>query len=128
MKTVVHLSDIHFGRTDDAVVAAIVPLIHSLAPDVLVVSGDLTQRAKPDQFRAARRFLDDLPKPQIVVPALPAAAEKVPPLHQPRPRAVLFGRRDRGGRHQHRPLADLQGRPDQRRTDAAPARPAGAAG
>ena len=68
MKTLVHLSDIHFGRTDAAVVAAIVPLVHSLLPDVVVVSGDLTQRAKPDQFRAARRFLDELPKPQIVVP------------------------------------------------------------
>ena len=68
MKTLVHLSDIHFGRTDEAVVAAIVPFVHSLTPDVLVVSGDLTQRAKPDQFRAARRFLDELPKPQIVVP------------------------------------------------------------
>jgi 3',5'-cyclic AMP phosphodiesterase CpdA len=68
MKTVVHLSDVHFGRTDDAVVAAIVPLVNSLSPDVVVVSGDLTQRAKPDEFRAARRFLDELPKPQIVVP------------------------------------------------------------
>ena len=68
MKTLVHLSDIHFGRTDDAVVTAIVPMIHGLKPDVLVVSGDLTQRAKPDQFRAARRFLDALPAPQIVVP------------------------------------------------------------
>lgn len=68
MKTLVHLSDIHFGRTDDAVVAAIVPFIHSLRPDVVVVSGDLTQRAKPDQFRAARAFLDRLPKPQVVVP------------------------------------------------------------
>ena len=68
MKTLVHLSDVHFGRTDDAVVAAIVPFIHGLAPDVVVVSGDLTQRAKPDQFRAARAFLDSLPKPQIVVP------------------------------------------------------------
>ncbi len=68
MKTVVHLSDVHFGRTDDAVVAAIIPLVHSLAPDVVVVSGDLTQRAKPHQFRAARAFLDQLPKPQIVVP------------------------------------------------------------
>ena len=68
MKTLVHLSDIHFGRTDDAVVAAIVPFVHSLAPDIVVVSGDLTQRAKPDEFRAARRFLDELPKPQIVVP------------------------------------------------------------
>ena len=68
MKTLVHLSDIHFGRTDDTVVAAIVPFVHSLKPDVVVVSGDLTQRAKPDQFRAARSFLDKLPKPQIVVP------------------------------------------------------------
>ncbi|MDB5943746.1 MAG: metallophosphatase [Ramlibacter sp.] len=68
MKTLVHLSDIHFGRTDEAVVAAIVPLVHSLAPDVVVISGDLTQRAKPHEFRAARRFLDALPGPQIVVP------------------------------------------------------------
>lgn len=68
MKTLVHLSDLHFGRVDEAVATAIVPLIHSLEPDVLVVSGDLTQRAKPDEFRAARRFLDQLPRPQIVVP------------------------------------------------------------
>jgi 3',5'-cyclic AMP phosphodiesterase CpdA len=68
MKTVVHLSDIHFGQTDAAVVGAIVPLVHSLGPDVVVVSGDLTQRARPDEFRAARRFLDQLPGPQIVVP------------------------------------------------------------
>ena len=68
MKTLVHLSDVHFGRTDDAVVAAIIPMVLSLEPDVVVVSGDLTQRAKPDQFRAARRFLDELPTPQIVVP------------------------------------------------------------
>jgi 3',5'-cyclic AMP phosphodiesterase CpdA len=68
MKTLVHLSDVHFGRVDETVVAAIVPLVQRLAPDLVVVSGDLTQRAKPAQFRAARRFLDALPKPQIVVP------------------------------------------------------------
>ena len=68
MKTLVHLSDVHFDHVDAAVVAAIVPLIQGLAPDLVVVSGDLTQRAKPAQFRAARHFLDALPKPQIVVP------------------------------------------------------------
>ena len=68
MKTLVHLSDVHFGRIDEQVVKAIVPQIHSLAPNLVVVSGDLTQRAKPHQFRAARSFLDSLPKPQIVVP------------------------------------------------------------
>ncbi|MBI2768474.1 MAG: metallophosphoesterase [Burkholderiales bacterium] len=68
MKTLVHLSDLHFGRTDAAVVAALAPLVQSLQPDVVVVSGDLTQRAKPDEFRQARSFLDGLPRPQIVVP------------------------------------------------------------
>lgn len=68
MKTVVHLSDVHFGRVDETVVNAMIPLVHSLEPDVVVVSGDLTQRARPDEFRAARRFLDQLPGPQIVVP------------------------------------------------------------
>lgn len=68
MKTLVHLSDIHFGRVDETVVAAILPLVQRLAPDLVVVSGDLTQRARPAQFRAARRFLDALPQPQIVVP------------------------------------------------------------
>lgn len=68
MKTVVHLSDLHFGRTDSRVVAALESLVNHLMPDVVVVSGDLTQRAKPAQFREARRFLDALPRPQIVVP------------------------------------------------------------
>ena len=68
MRTLVHLSDVHFGRVDEAVVTAIIPVVCSLEPDIVVVSGDLTQRAKPEEFRAARRFLDALPTPQIVVP------------------------------------------------------------
>ena len=39
-----------------------------MLPDLLVVSGDLTQRARPEEFQQAREFLDRLPKPQIVVP------------------------------------------------------------
>jgi 3',5'-cyclic AMP phosphodiesterase CpdA len=42
--------------------------VHQLAPDVVVVSGDLTQRAKTEQFEAARAWLDTLPGPQIIVP------------------------------------------------------------
>jgi 3',5'-cyclic AMP phosphodiesterase CpdA len=37
-------------------------------PSVVVVSGDLTQRARSQQFKEAREFLDRLPKPQVVVP------------------------------------------------------------
>ena len=68
MRTLVHLSDLHFGRVDAALIAPLTALIGEIAPDVLVVSGDLTQRAKSAEFIAARAFLDTLPAPQIVVP------------------------------------------------------------
>lgn len=68
MRTLVHLSDLHFGRVDAALIAPLTDLIHKISPDVVVVSGDLTQRARTGQFEEARRFLDSLPTPQIVVP------------------------------------------------------------
>jgi len=42
--------------------------VRELEPDLIAVSGDLTQRARSHQFQEARSFLDTLPKPQIVVP------------------------------------------------------------
>lgn len=68
MRTIVHLSDIHFGRVDEAVVGPLIAAVNQITPDVVAVSGDLTQRARSHQFRAARAFLDALPQPQIVVP------------------------------------------------------------
>jgi 3',5'-cyclic AMP phosphodiesterase CpdA len=68
MRTLVHLSDLHFGRVDDVLLAPLRELVERLAPDVVVVSGDLTQRAKSEQFEAARAYLDTLPGPQIIVP------------------------------------------------------------
>ncbi|HEX2825277.1 MAG TPA: metallophosphoesterase family protein [Burkholderiales bacterium] len=68
MRTIVHMSDLHFGRVDRALIEPLRRRVHALAPHVTVVSGDLTQRAKPDQFREARRFLDSLPGARIVVP------------------------------------------------------------
>lgn len=68
MKTVAHLSDIHFGSIDHAIIEPLVETLHRLAPDLVAVSGDLTQRARSHQFIEARAFLDRLPKPQIVVP------------------------------------------------------------
>jgi 3',5'-cyclic AMP phosphodiesterase CpdA len=68
MRTIVHMSDLHFGRIDAALLEPLRRRVHELAPCVTVVSGDLTQRAKPEQFREARRFLDTLPGAKIVVP------------------------------------------------------------
>ncbi len=68
MRTLVHLSDVHFGRTDDAIVEQLIHSVHQIKPDVVAVSGDLTQRARPREFERARAFLRALPTPQIVVP------------------------------------------------------------
>ncbi len=68
MRILVHLSDLHFGRVDPELLEPLRVLVHKVAPDVVVVSGDLTQRAKSEEFEEARAFLDTLPGPQIVVP------------------------------------------------------------
>jgi 3',5'-cyclic AMP phosphodiesterase CpdA len=68
LRTLVHLSDVHFGRVNYATVEPILEAIWRAKPDLVAISGDLTQRARPGEFREARAFLDALPQPQIVVP------------------------------------------------------------
>jgi 3',5'-cyclic AMP phosphodiesterase CpdA len=68
MKTIVQISDLHFGRINYDVIEYLREAVNEIKPDLLVVSGDLTQRARSHQFQEAREFLDSLPKPQIVVP------------------------------------------------------------
>jgi 3',5'-cyclic AMP phosphodiesterase CpdA len=68
MRTLVHLSDLHFGRIDPQLPGPLRQAIEAVAPDVVVVSGDLTQRARRSQFRDAAAFLQTLPGPRIVVP------------------------------------------------------------
>jgi 3',5'-cyclic AMP phosphodiesterase CpdA len=55
-----HISDTHFGTEQLPVVEALRALAHELRPDVLVLSGDITQRARTAQFAAARAFCDSL--------------------------------------------------------------------
>jgi 3',5'-cyclic AMP phosphodiesterase CpdA len=68
MRTIVHLSDLHFGRIDPKLPGPLRAAVESLDPDVVCVSGDLTQRARRSQFREAADFLATLPTPRIVVP------------------------------------------------------------
>jgi 3',5'-cyclic AMP phosphodiesterase CpdA len=65
---IVHLSDLHFGREDVTVVEALHQRLTAIDPLVIAISGDLTQRARRNQFRRARAFLDALPAPYLVVP------------------------------------------------------------
>lgn len=68
MRKLLHLSDLHFGRIDPVLLDPLLALAQRLQPDLVAVSGDLTQRARPAEFQAARHFLAALPAPQIVVP------------------------------------------------------------
>jgi 3',5'-cyclic AMP phosphodiesterase CpdA len=62
------ISDPHFGTEQPAVVAALQALARQQQPDLLVLSGDITQRARPAQFRAARAFMDGLGAPVLALP------------------------------------------------------------
>jgi 3',5'-cyclic AMP phosphodiesterase CpdA len=68
MRTIVHLSDLHFGRIDAGVVEPLRRAVLQASPDLIAVSGDFTQRAKRSEFQAARTFLDSLEPPKLVVP------------------------------------------------------------
>ncbi|PRY30838.1 metallophosphoesterase family protein [Pseudosporangium ferrugineum] len=64
---IAHLSDLHLGAHDPAAVASIAADVAAAAPTLTVVTGDLTMRARPWQFRLARNLLDRLPQPLLVV-------------------------------------------------------------
>jgi len=69
VRHLLHISDVHFGPPHLPELAEkILDYAERRRPDVVVVSGDLTQRAKPEQFRQARRFVDRFPMPALVVP------------------------------------------------------------
>jgi len=61
----IHISDLHFGRDRPELVDGLVRFINGAGADAVLVSGDLTQRARHSQFRAARAFLDQL-EPQVL--------------------------------------------------------------
>jgi 3',5'-cyclic AMP phosphodiesterase CpdA len=66
---ILHVSDVHFGRKHVAELSdALSRLVVSRRPTAVVVSGDLTQRAKPREFRQAREWLDGLAAPTAFVP------------------------------------------------------------
>ncbi|MGV3773850.1 MAG: metallophosphoesterase family protein [Verrucomicrobiales bacterium] len=68
MKTIAHISDLHFGTELPDRVDSLCKQLHQKQPSLTVISGDLTQRARSNQFAAASAYLNRLPQPQIIVP------------------------------------------------------------
>jgi 3',5'-cyclic AMP phosphodiesterase CpdA len=65
---ILHISDTHFGTEVSAVAEALVQLAVEQRPALVVLSGDITQRARPVQFSAARAFVDRLGAPVLAIP------------------------------------------------------------
>ena len=60
MARLIHLSDLHFGAHDDRLVEAVEAQVDEEKPDLVVISGDFTQRARTEQFKDACAFLQRL--------------------------------------------------------------------
>ncbi|WP_291296541.1 metallophosphoesterase [Elioraea sp.] len=67
-RVIAHLSDLHFGTVPPGAVEALAVDIAAARPDLVAVTGDLTQHADPGEFAEAKRFLAALPCPWIAVP------------------------------------------------------------
>ncbi len=68
MKRLAHISDLHFGRTDPAVVEGLLSELNGQRPDLVVISGDFTMRARHSEWEEARAFLSRIASPWIAVP------------------------------------------------------------
>ncbi|WP_052573466.1 metallophosphoesterase [Haloferula sp. BvORR071] len=79
MIRILHLSDPHFGAADPAIAARFLAQAAELAPDLTVLSGDLTMRARRRELIEARNFVERLPRPRLVIPG----NHDIPALNQP---------------------------------------------
>jgi 3',5'-cyclic AMP phosphodiesterase CpdA len=85
MHRIAQISDLHFGSHDTRIADDLIASLNREQPHLVVLSGDLTQRARQTEFEQARRFLESIPQPKLVVPGnhdLPLY-DMIARLHQP---------------------------------------------
>jgi len=68
MRTVVQISDLHFGSILQPTLEPLLERVWSLEPDLVIVSGDLTQRARASEYLEAQAYLARMPTPRLVLP------------------------------------------------------------
>ena len=68
MTRLIHLSDLHFGKDRPDLLAPLLASIDTFAADLVIISGDLTQRARRSEYREARAFIDRIASPVLCVP------------------------------------------------------------
>ncbi|MDR3503649.1 MAG: metallophosphoesterase [Legionella sp.] len=65
---IVHISDLHFGMHNPHIIEPFLEDLALLKPEIVIISGDLTQRARTEQFQQLSEFLQRLTVPQLIVP------------------------------------------------------------
>ena len=68
MSRIIHLSDLHFGKDRPDLLGPLEGSVNGLNAELVVISGDLTQRARNHQFAAARDFIEKINAPVLTVP------------------------------------------------------------
>ena len=71
MASIAHLSDVHFGRHDPVIVEAVERFLDERRPDLVVISGDFTQRARVAQYELACQFVERIEGSGLPVLAVP---------------------------------------------------------
>jgi len=66
MSVLFHVSDIHFGAEDTRAIAAFADAVRAERPDAVLITGDLTMRARRREFAAAAAWLETLGVPLSV--------------------------------------------------------------
>lgn len=68
MTSIIHISDLHFGCHLPVITDALLQTLNMINPELIIISGDLTQRAKHKEFRSAANFLSKLKQPYMIIP------------------------------------------------------------
>jgi 3',5'-cyclic AMP phosphodiesterase CpdA len=66
MTRLFHVSDVHFGREDAEAIAWFGRKVQEEQPDAIIMTGDLTMRARAAEFAAAGQWLASLGRPVTV--------------------------------------------------------------
>ncbi|MFA6050920.1 MAG: metallophosphoesterase, partial [Candidatus Paceibacterota bacterium] len=68
MKKIIHLSDLHFGKVDKRRIDPLLTIVNGMNPDLVVISGDLTQRATEKEYKEVQDFLKQIKPNTFIIP------------------------------------------------------------
>ncbi len=64
---IIQISDLHFGMNQTEIIEYFLEDLASIKPDVIIISGDLTQRATEEHYQLFQKFLKLLPVAQVLI-------------------------------------------------------------